>query len=83
MFSDTYKHKLVDEVLYEVYGQLESPTEGDIQLAGAYPSAEEADEGNVAASASGVYTVLNRLVESYAFGDKKSYTLYLKDYMKK
>jgi hypothetical protein len=33
---------------------------------------------------SGVDVVLNhRLMETYAFGDKKGYTAYLKDYMKK
>ncbi|KAG5876674.1 hypothetical protein JTB14_023429 [Gonioctena quinquepunctata] len=84
MFSDTYKMKLVDEVLYEVYGKLIQRKDGDIQLEGSNPSAEEADEGTDANVESGVDIVLNhRLCESYAFGDKKSYTLYLKDYMKK
>lgn len=84
MFSDTYKIKLVDDVLYEVYGKLVSRKEGDIQIDGFNPSAEEADEGNEVAVESGVDVVLNhRLVESYAFNDKKSYTLYLKDFMKK
>uniref|UniRef100_T1H255 Translationally-controlled tumor protein homolog n=1 Tax=Megaselia scalaris TaxID=36166 RepID=T1H255_MEGSC len=46
MFSDTYKMKLVDDVIYEVYGKL-----------------------------------ITR--KCFAFGDKKSFTLYLKDYMKK
>jgi Translationally controlled tumour protein len=84
MFSDTYKLKLVDEVMWEVTGKLVSRTHGDVQLDGANPSAEEADEGTESATESGVDVVLNhRLVETYAFGDKKSYTLYLKDYMKK
>lgn len=84
MFSDTYKIKLVDEVLYEVYGKLIHRKHGDVQLDGANPSAEEADEGTDAAVESGVDIVLNhRLCETFAFGDKKSYTLYLKDYMKK
>lgn len=57
---------------------------GDIQLDGFNPSAEEADEGTDEAVESGVDVVLNhRLCETYAFGDKKSYTAYLKDYMKK
>lgn len=56
----------------------------DIQLAGSNPSAEEVDEGTDENVESGVDVVLNhRLAETYAFGDKKSYTLYLKDYMKK
>ncbi|KAF6214728.1 hypothetical protein GE061_009471 [Apolygus lucorum] len=84
MFSDTYKMKLVDDVVYEVYGKLVSRKQGDIQLDGANPSAEEADEGTVEGVESGVDVVLNhRLSETYAFGDKKSYTAYLKDYMKK
>lgn len=84
MFSDTYKIKLVDEVIYEVTGKLVQRKQDDIRIEGFNPSAEEADEGTDAAVESGVDIVLNhRLVETYAFGDKKSYTLYLKDYMKK
>lgn len=57
---------------------------GDIQIEGFNPSAEEATEGTDEAVECGVDVVLNnRLAESFAFGDKKSYTLYLKDYMKK
>jgi Translationally controlled tumour protein len=83
MFSDTYKIKLVSDVLYEVYGKLESRKLGDVQLDGANPSAEEADEGTDEAVESGVDIVLNhRLVET-GFGDKKQFTVYLKDYMKK
>lgn len=109
MFSDTYKMKLVDDVIYEVYGrvtwnfiiylqlninrerfinkiifQLVSRKAGEIEIAGFNPSAEEVDEGTNEAVESGVDVVLNhRLQETYAFNDKKSYTLYLKDYMKK
>jgi len=84
MFSDTYKLKLVDNVLYEVYGKLVQRKQGDISIAGFNPSAEDADEGTDEAVESGVDIILNhRLAESYAFGDKKSYTAYLKDYMKK
>ncbi|XP_024876912.1 translationally-controlled tumor protein homolog isoform X1 [Temnothorax curvispinosus] len=84
MFSDTYKIKLIDDVLYEVYGKLITRRSGDVEIAGFNPSAEEADEGTDVAVESGVDVVLNhRLQETFAFGDKKSYTLYLKDYMKK
>lgn len=84
MFSDTYKMKLVDDVLYEVYGRLVTRKSGEIEIAGFNPSAEEADEGTAENVESGVDVVLNhRLQETYAFQDKKSYTLYLKDYMKK
>ncbi|KAM3958077.1 translationally controlled tumor protein [Aphomia sociella] len=84
MFSDTYRVKLIDEVIYEVTGKLVTRHEDDIKIDGFNPSAEEADEGTDSNVQSGVDIVLNhRLVETYAFGDKKSYTLYLKDYMKK
>jgi len=82
IFSDTYKMKLVDEVMYEVYGKLLTRKLGDVQIDGANPSAEEADETTDEAVESGVDIVLNhRLVET-SF-DKKSYMAYLKDYMKK
>ncbi|XP_032675804.1 translationally-controlled tumor protein homolog [Odontomachus brunneus] len=84
MFSDAYKIKLVDDVLYEVYGKLVTRKSGEVDIAGFNPSAEEASEGTDEVVESGVDVVLNhRLQESFAFGDKKSYTLYLKDYMKK
>ncbi|XP_053975016.1 translationally-controlled tumor protein homolog [Hylaeus anthracinus] len=84
MFSDTYKIKLIDDVMYEVYGKLVSRKAGEIEIAGFNPSAEEADEGTDESVETGVDVVLNhRLQETFAFGDKKSYTLYLKDYMKK
>lgn len=84
MFSDSYKVKLVDEVVYEVYGKLVQRRHGQIEIAGFNPSAEEGDEGSEDAIESGVDVVLNhRLCETYAFHDKKSYTAYLKDYMKK
>lgn len=55
-----------------------------MQIEGFNPSAEEASEGTDEAVESGVDIVLNhRLSETYAFGDKKSFTAYLKDYMKK
>lgn len=84
MFSDAYKIKLVDDVLYEVYGKLVTRKSGEIDIAGFNPSAEEVGEGTDEVVESGVDVVLNhRLQETFAFGDKKSYTLYLKDYMKK
>ncbi|XP_055707083.1 translationally-controlled tumor protein homolog [Phlebotomus papatasi] len=83
MFSDTYRMKLVDEVIYEVTGTLIQRKAGDIQLDGANPSAEEADEGTDEAVESGVDVVLNHRLCETGFSDKKSYTAYLKDYMKK
>jgi len=83
MFTDAYKMKLVDDVIYEVYGKHTSRTEGDIKIEGFNPSAEEADEGADSVTQSGVDIVMdNRLAET-GFSDKKSYTVYLKDYMKK
>jgi len=83
MFSDTYKYKLIDEVLYEVQGKLEHRRHGEVVLAGSNPSAEEADEGTEAGTESGVDIVLNhRLAETF-FPEKKGYTAYLKEYMKK
>ena len=64
--------------------QLVTRKQGEIQLDGYNPSAEESLEGTDEAVESGVDIVLNhRLAETYAFSDKKSYTAYLKDYMKK
>ena len=64
--------------------QLISRKSGDIEIAGFNPSAEDAEEETDACVESGVDVVLNhRLQETFAFGDKKSYTLYLKDFMKK
>ncbi|KAK0182887.1 hypothetical protein PV327_000974 [Microctonus hyperodae] len=84
MFSDIYKIKLIDDVLYEVYGKHVSRKHGEIEISGFNPSTEEANEGTDEHIESGVDIVLNhKLVETFAFGDKKSYTLYLKDYMKK
>jgi len=84
MFTDTYKYKLVDEVVYEVYGKYETRKDGEVVLAGSNPSAEEAEEAAESGAVSGVDIVLdNRLCETFAFGDKKGYTMYLKEYMKK
>jgi len=83
MFSDTYKIKLIDEVMYEVYGKLVTRKHGDVQIDGANPSAEEAQEATEEGVESGVDIVLNhRLQETFAF-DKKGYMGYLKEYMKK
>lgn len=83
MFSDTFKMKLVDEVIYEVYGKLTSRTQGDVQIEGFNPSAEEADEGTDVNVESGVDVILNHRLSETFFSDKKAYTVYLKDYMKK
>lgn len=57
---------------------------GEIVLAGSNPSAEEADEGTEEAVERGCDIVLaHRLVECLAFGTRKDYQAYLKDYMKR
>jgi hypothetical protein len=64
--------------------QLITRKQGDVQIEGFNPSAEEASEGVDEAVESGVDVVLNHnLRETYAFADKKSFTAYLKEYMKK
>ncbi|GAB6020804.1 hypothetical protein CHUAL_003462 [Chamberlinius hualienensis] len=83
MFTDSYKYKLVDDVLYEVQAKYVTRRQGDIVLGGSNPSAEELDEGTDEATESGVDIVLNqRLQEAACFPDKKAYLGYLKDYMK-
>jgi len=82
MFSDTYKMRLIDGVVFEVYGKNVTRSDGDIKLDGANPSAEEAEEGVDPNAVTGVDIVLNhRLVETH-FADKKQYMTYLKSYMK-
>lgn len=84
MFSDSYPTKLIDGVMYEVTGRYVTVKHGDIQLEGSNPSAEEATEESDEAVESGCNIVMaHRLVESFAFPDKKSYTQYLKDYVKR
>merc|ERR1712051_923509 len=76
LFSDTYEIKLIDDVIYEVYGKYETRKEGEIQLAGSNASAEgeDADHG----SQSGIDIVLNHRLQSTGFGAKKEYMDYLK-----
>lgn len=87
MFTDTYKMKLVNDVIYEVQGNFILRNQDNIVLAGANPSAEtggDEEDQTVDGVERGVDIVLNhRLQESFAFGDKKSFTLHLKDYMRK
>ncbi|KAF2900205.1 hypothetical protein ILUMI_05979 [Ignelater luminosus] len=45
MFSDSFKMKLVDDVLYEVYGKIIQRKQGSIDIAGFNSSAEKVDEG--------------------------------------
>jgi len=84
LFSDTYKMKLVDNVIWEVYGKHETRTEGEIKLEGSNESAEEpGEDGADPSSVSGIDIILNHRLQSTAFGTKKDYLTYLKLYMKK
>merc|ERR1712241_512874 len=83
LFTDTFKIKLVDDVIYEIYGKHVSRQDDEIKLEGANASAEEADEGTESSAVSGVDVVLNHKLVETGFGSKKDYTVYLKDYMKK
>merc|ERR1712077_158694 len=66
-----------------VYGKYETRKEGEVVLAGANASQEEADEGTDENSVSGIDIVLNHQLVETRFGDKKGFTSYLKNYMKK
>jgi len=84
LFSDTYKMKLIDNVIWEVYGKHETRTADDIKLEGSNDSAEEpAEDGTDPSSVSGIDIILNHRLQSTGFGAKKDYVDYLKLYMKK
>lgn len=82
MFTDTYKFEEIEDAFYVVAGKHISVTEGDIQLEGANPSAEEFVEGTDAATQSGIDVVLFMRLQETGFGSKKDYLLYMKQYLK-
>uniref|UniRef100_A0A0P4WJ74 Translationally-controlled tumor protein homolog n=1 Tax=Scylla olivacea TaxID=85551 RepID=A0A0P4WJ74_SCYOL len=82
MFTDTYKFEDIDDAFYMVVGKHTTVTEGNIELAGANPSAEEADEGTESSSVSGIDVVIYMRLQETGFGSKKDYLTYMKDYMK-
>ncbi|EGW34533.1 uncharacterized protein SPAPADRAFT_59964 [Spathaspora passalidarum NRRL Y-27907] len=81
LLSDAYDVKLVNGAVYEADCQMVTVGQGDIDI-GANPSAEDADE----ALEDGAETV-NNVVYSFRLQqtqfDKKSFTTYIKGYMKK
>jgi len=81
MFTDSSKVRLVDGCIYEVECRQVTRKQGDIEIAGFNPSAEEIDEGTDEQLESGLDLVLNqRLVETgFTKGDYKNY---LKTYTK-
>nr|XP_046259196.1 translationally-controlled tumor protein homolog [Scatophagus argus] len=82
-FADTFKMKeSEDGIFYEVEGKTVIRTEGfDESLISANASAEEVTEGCESSSTSGVDIVLNHHLQQTNF-DVKSYTTYIKKYMK-
>ncbi|RXG54381.1 Translationally-controlled tumor protein-like [Armadillidium vulgare] len=82
MFTDTYKFEEVDGAFYRVIGKNITVQEGDIQLDGANPSAEEADEGTESSSQSGVDVVMYMRLQETGFPGKKDFLLCMKSYLK-
>lgn len=82
MFTDTYKYEEVEDAFYAVVGRHITVTEGNIELEGANPSAEEFCEGTDATSLSGIDVVLFMRLQETGFGSKKDYLMYMKQYLK-
>ena len=83
LFTDASKIKVVDDCIYEVTCRYITRKEGDIELAGANPSAEgeDLDEGSDATVVSGLDVVLNQRLVETGFS-KSDYKNYLKTYTK-
>jgi len=81
MFTDAVKVTLVEGSVYEVTCKHVVRREGEIVLAGANPSAEEADEGSDEHTEAGLDVVLNQRLQETSF-DKAGFKLYLKTYTK-
>lgn len=74
---------LISAAVFASVLQMISRSEGDIDdaLIGGNASAEVLDEGCDSTTISGVDIVLNHKLQETSY-DKKSYTAYIKDYMK-
>ncbi|KAM9454340.1 translationally-controlled tumor protein homolog [Clarias gariepinus] len=84
MFSDIYRMKFSENgMMIEVEGKMVSRSEGAIDdaLIGGNASAEVLDEGCDTTTVSGVDIILNHKLQETSY-DKKSYTVYIKEYMK-
>ncbi|KAK3511252.1 hypothetical protein QTP70_033985 [Hemibagrus guttatus] len=84
MFSDIYKIKESENgMMIEVEGKMISRSEGEIDdsLIGGNASAEVLDDGCDSTTVSGVDIILNHKLQETSY-DKKSYMVYIKDYMK-
>nr|Q6XSH4.1 RecName: Full=Translationally-controlled tumor protein homolog; Short=TCTP [Lateolabrax japonicus]AAP43627.1 putative translationally controlled tumor protein [Lateolabrax japonicus] len=83
MFSDAFKVKeSANGIFYEVDGKITTRTDNiDDSLISANASAEETTDCTDSSVVSGVDIVLNHKLQETSF-DKKSYKVYIKDYVK-
>jgi len=84
MASDTYKTKIIDEVILEIEGKNITYVPGklDDALFGGNASAEEVSEGTEEETITGCNICLAHRLSETGF-DKKGFTVYIKDFMKK
>ncbi|CAL4073244.1 unnamed protein product [Meganyctiphanes norvegica] len=82
MFVDTSKHEAINDAFYMVVGKHITMSDGNIELAGSNPSAEEAAEGCDENSVSGIDVVIHQRLMETQFGSKKDYMTYMKEYLK-
>jgi len=85
MASDTYPHRIIDDVILEIDCKVITCKPGAIDeaLLGANASAEGGDEGaDDAETISAPDVVLANRLQATGF-DKKSWTVYIKDFMKR
>ena len=78
LFSDTYKMKLVDNVMYEVIGKYETRKEGKVDLEGHFGFCSGYE-----ATTSGIDIVLNQKLIKTGFEEKKHFSKYLMFYREK
>jgi len=83
--SDSFPVKVVDDVIYEFKGKHCVRKEGELRLEGANASAEEMDEGTEEAVERGIDIIMNHRLQNMTgvYGDKKTFTQWCKEYMKK
>jgi len=81
MFSDAFPIKLIGEVAYEVDCALVTFKPGQVDI-GANPSAEEAEDGIEDGTTTVNNLVFSSRLQRTTFINKKSYTTYLKGYLK-
>merc|ERR1712212_721192 len=83
LFTDSNRFEDVADAFYMVVCKRITMAGDNIQLDGANPSAEDADEGVDASEAqTGLDVVLHMRLAETGFGSKKDYMLYLKTYLK-